>query len=295
VDLTAMDLSGHRRRTRPEDRDEQPVPTRSRRPHRRIAIVGATGGLGSAYARRFATDGDDLLLVGRDRVALGELASSLPSTTATFVADLTQPETLRALRDTASHHEHPLDAVINATGVDVRKPLSAHTDDDITRSVAVNLTGAVRLTAAFLPVFVGQGFGTIVHTGGFVDGRLALPYHSVDAATRAGLAAFVESVNRELAPSAVRVMFFSPSAADTPAERPYHDLWRRLGVRITTPEAVARALDGALERPRTRAVMGGRLARSFAALNAIAPGLADRLALNGYHRILRAELDHAAG
>ncbi len=267
------------------------MPTRSRKPRRHIVIVGATGGLGTAYARHFAAAGDALLLVGRDPVALDDLASSLPSTISTFVADLTQPDTLRALPDTVGHHERPLDAVVNATGVDVRKPLAAHTDDDITRSVEVNLTGAIRLTAAFLPLFLDQGFGTIVHSGGFAGGRVALPYHSVDVATRAGLAAFVESVNRELAPSAVRAMLFSPSAADTPAERPYHDLWRRLGVRIDNPKTVAKALERALDRPRTRVVMGGALTRSFAALNAVAPGLADRLALHSYRRVLRAELD----
>lgn len=258
---------------------------------RHVVIVGATGGLGTAYARHLADRGDELLLVGRRPDALRELAASLPSAAATFVADVCRPGTLAALRDALRGWGRPLDAVVNATGVDVRKSLSAHNDDDITRSVDVNLTGAIRLTAMLLPLLLGQGFGTIVHSGGFLDGRLALPYHSVDVATRAGLAAFAESVNRELAPTRVRVVFFSPNVADTAAERPYHDLWRRLGQRIDSPRTVAAALERALDRPRTRVVMGGPVARSFAALNAVAPGLADRLALNRWRPALRAALD----
>ena len=36
-----------------------------------------------------------------------------------------------------------------------------------------------------------QRQGAIVHIGGFADGRLAFPYYSVDAASRAGVFTFI--------------------------------------------------------------------------------------------------------
>ncbi|WP_026396306.1 hypothetical protein [Acetobacterium malicum] len=82
---------------------------------------------------------------------------------------------------------------------------------------------------------------TIVNIGGFADGRMAFPYYSVDVATRAGVFSFIKAINRELEIEghATRVTYFCPSPADTEAEKPFHVLWKKIGITIVPVEKVA--------------------------------------------------------
>lgn len=245
-----------------------------------VVVVGATGGLGEAISRAFACEGATLALAARNRESLETLSEILDAPASVHSVDLTDPGTITGLAETVLDAHGQVDVVVNATGVDVRKPLGEHTEADIDRMLAVNLGGAVRLTRAFLPAL--DGAGAVVHLGGFADGRLAFPYHSVDVATRAGVYSFVESMNRELAETDVTVTYFSPKPADTEAERPFHPMWEDLGLDVVTPETVADALlDAVANRDRVH-LMGGWAERLFTKLNAISPRLADLLALDRY-------------
>ncbi|HEX2620352.1 MAG TPA: SDR family NAD(P)-dependent oxidoreductase, partial [Phototrophicaceae bacterium] len=159
-------------------------------------------------------------------------------------------------------------------------------DQDLHRLLDVNLRGAIQLTQTLLPVFNQLKRGTLVHIGGFADGRLAFPFYTVDVATRAGLRSFIEALNRELNHPDIVISYFCPAVADTEAERPYHDLWREMGVAIVPSEQVARALLNAIHRKRRVTIMG-TATRLFAALNAVAPALADRVLMRHYSTILR--------
>ncbi len=185
-----------------------------------VLIIGATGGLGVAFARAFAKEGAQVLLTARNPEALDALAREIDAG-AVLSVDLAELESIQALRESVAPFA-PLAAVINATGYDVRKPLASHSEAEIDRSLDVNLRGAMLLTQAFLPAM--QPTGIIAHMGGFADGRLSFPYYSADAASRAGLRAFIDAVNRES--DGPRALYFSPAPANTDAERPYHALWK---------------------------------------------------------------------
>lgn len=251
--------------------------------HKTVLIVGASGGLGTAIAQAFAAQGASLALAARREL---DVTGIVPQAAiSTHQTDLTDPASLERLRDAVLATHGRVDVVINAAGFDVRKPLETHTPDDFRRTLEVNLLGAMQLTQAFLPAMQD---GVILHLGGFADGRMAFPFYSADAASRAGLRTFIEAVNRELALSGrqVVVSFFSPSPADTPAERPFHPLWRQMGTQIVPPDAVAKAIIQAVLQRKKVYIMGGWLTRVFAALNAVAPGLADTLLMNGYGKIM---------
>lgn len=254
-----------------------------------VVIVGATGGLGFAFARAFADAGARLVLSGRDAGRLSSISAALGGDALTYMVELTDPTSVVALGDYVDTTCGQVDVVVNVTGVDVRKPFTGHDLADIRRTLDVNLAGAILLTHTFLGIMQGQGDGTIVHVGGFADGRLAFPYYSVDVATRAGLFSFVESLNRELMleGSPVVVSYFSPSPADTEAERPYHPIWRKMGTRIVPQKQVAAALLDAIVGQRRVHVMGGPATVLFAKLNSVWPCLADALLLRRYGKILK--------
>lgn len=248
-----------------------------------VLIVGATGGLGSAAAQAFSSAGARLILAGRDVAKLQQLRQKFSVTV--FQVDITNLESVEALKNSVTR----VDVVVNLAGVDVRKPLGAHSIEEIRQLIAVNLAGSIYLTRTFLPQMKAQQSGIILHVGGFADGRLAFPFYSVDAATRAGVSAFVESINRELRleQSPVRLIYFSPSPADTEAERPFHRIWREMGLQVESPARVADELLRAVATRRERYLMGGMVTDIFARLNTAFPRLADLLMMNQYGAILQ--------
>lgn len=254
-----------------------------------VVIAGSTGGLGSTFAQAFAHEGAKLVLAGRDRESLNQLAAELGVNAETFPIDMTDPASLNTLRDFVIATYGQIDIVVNATGVDVRKPFDQHSLSDFRRTLDVNLMGAILLTHAFLPRMREQNSGMIVHLGGFADGRLAFPYYSVDVASRAGLFSFAESLNRELRMegSHVVISYFSPYVADTKAEQPFHPIWREMGLTITPKEKVSAALLDTIEKRKQVHIMGGVSTALFAKLNSVWPQLADTLLLNRYASILK--------
>lgn len=259
--------------------------------NKRIVIIGASGGLGQAYARAFRDEGASLLLVSRNLEKVQPLGEELGGDTATAAADMTDEASIRMLAEAANEWSGSsgVDVVVNATGFDVRKPLAGHAPEEIRRTLDTNLLGAILLTQQFLPVMKNSLGSTIIHMGGFADGRLAFPYYSVDVASRSGIHAFAEAMNRELKQegSRVTVGYFCPNAADTPAERPFHQVWKEMGIPISSPEQVAAELLETVARKRTVWLMGGVLTRAFAKLNVLSPRLADKLLMNRYSRLLQ--------
>jgi len=254
-----------------------------------VVIAGSTGGLGSAFAQALAHEGAKLVLAGRDKESLDQLAAELGVNAETLPIDMTDPASLNTLRDFVIATYGQVDLVINAAGVDVRKPFDQHSLSDFRRTLDVNLMGAILLTHTFLPRMREQNSGMIVHVGGFADGRLAFPYYSVNVASRAGLFSFAESLNRELRMegSHVVISYFSPSVADTKAEQPFHPIWREMGLTITPKEKVSAALLDMIAKRKQVHIMGGVSTALFAKLNSVWPQLADTLLLNRYARILK--------
>lgn len=243
-----------------------------------IAVFGASGGLGAALLAELThrdvavvavTRGSDVTVPHRPLAGQVEIDLESPASIERGV---------QALPD--------LDAAVFVTGIDVRKPFADHTEDDVARLLRINLEGPMLATRQLIGRI--RDGGIIAHVGGFADGRLALPYYTVDVASRAGLAAFSEALNRELKLEGrdIVISYLCPEPADTSAERPFLDLWRSMGSNITTPAAVARFIADALEsRPRARIM--GWTSWVIAKINALAPTAADAIALGRIGRRLR--------
>ncbi|MGT2751339.1 SDR family NAD(P)-dependent oxidoreductase [Streptococcus orisasini] len=255
---------------------------------KRIVIIGATGGLGSAYAERFLKEGAHVFLVGRSKEKLETLCLQLSMKLPIVSADITNEESLVHAAEKIKDWSDKIDIVINATGYDVRKSLLKHSPKEIEQSLSVNLLGSILITKVFLPLLKDEKGSTIVHSGGFVDGRLAFPYYSADIASRAGLFSFLESMNRELKQekSTIRLTYFCPNAANTEAEMPFHKVWKEMGIRVSSVDEVADALLKGLRR-QNKVIFMGRGTGLFAKLNLLSPSLADRLLLNKYDCILQ--------
>ena len=247
---------------------------------RTVAVVGASGGLGAAVVEALQREGAEVVALGRSTERLRARHPD-PSINVQML-DLEEPSSICL----AAQAMPKLDGVVVATGIDVRKPLLQHDDADFDRQLSLNLRGPMGLTRDLLPCMSREG--VIAFLGGFGDGRMALPYYSADVASRAGLAAFCESLNRELSLEGmeVTVSYLCPEPADTPAERPYGALWTRMGSPPVAAEQVADFVLRALLSQRKAAVMGCKT--WFATkLNAVSSAAADFAGLRSAGVLLR--------
>lgn len=214
---------------------------------RRVAVIGANGGLGEAIARALQREGAELLLIGRDAHRLALLTTELKASS--VLADLSVVSQRQA-----AELGGPVDHVVVATGMNLRKRLDAHQDEEVEQQLDVALLGPISVVRTWL----GQTRSSLLLLGGFGDGRVALPYYTVHVAARAGLAGFVHSVNRELRQEGDerRLLYFCPAPATTAAEQPYGALWTRMGRPPVAPEQVADAVLQSLLSGRGPVAMG---------------------------------------
>ncbi|HEV2520393.1 MAG TPA: SDR family NAD(P)-dependent oxidoreductase [Thermoplasmata archaeon] len=213
-------------------------------------ITGASGGIGTATARRLAIDGWELALHGHanlDRAAAlsRELAQSGHRT---FVlgADLGDPESARSAAAAILKHWPSLDLLVLNAGRYDRSAFARISDDDLDRCLEVNLASHFRWTRELLPLLERSDAGRIV----FVSSILAFSgsHHGAHyAMAKAGIVGLARSLALELAPR-ITVNIVAPGsidtailASDTPETRERRNRTIPLG-RIGRAEEVADAI-----------------------------------------------------
>ena len=183
---------------------------------RPVALVtGASAGLGREYARLFAADGCDLVLVARRRERREELAGELSAARALVVAeDLSNPEGPRRIHEAVTEAGLGIEYLVNNAGFGSN---GAFAELDLARElemVQVNVSSLVALTGRFLPAMIARGHGAVLNVGstaGFQPG----PFMATYCATKAFVNAFTEALSFELQGTGVSATVSCPGATAT--------------------------------------------------------------------------------
>ncbi len=178
-----------------------------------ILVVGATGGLGGAVARRLADSGARLTLSGRSTTRLEILAAELGDrVVGTISADVTLPDVPDRAVQSAQASLGRLDGLVYAAGVVAFGEVVDLDDDVLDELVLVNLIAPIRFTRAA---------ARVLPTGGFVATLSAVvaeqPQKGMAAysATKAGLTAFDRAAAAELRRRQIRVIDIRPTHTET--------------------------------------------------------------------------------
>ena len=250
-------------------------------------LIGVTGGLGHALARLLAAEGFRMVLAARREHDAAALTGRSDGSAIYLRADVTDPASLEKLAAAAFEHLGR-DAVVNLAGISPRKAIEDYTSADVDALLAVNVKGPIFVTQAFLPGLRKQaGGGVVVHLGGAMDGRVALPFMSAYAATRGALASYVQGANRELAGTDVVLSFFGPVPSNTESESAYFDMWRKMGVALCEPDVVAREILATIRQRRRAHIMGGGLLKMLTLANAVSPSAADAIGLRRFGKLIQ--------
>ncbi|MBK1670616.1 short-chain dehydrogenase [Rhodovibrio sodomensis] len=180
----------------------------------RVLIFGATGGVGSALARRLAGERRALHLAGRDGDALAALGRELNAPTSQV--DALDPEQVQAAVDAAASNGR-LGGVAYCVGSIVLKTLKRASAQDFEETYRLNVVGAaIALQRAEAALKAAGGAAVLFST---VAAQHGFPSHSVIASAKAGVEGLTRALSAEWAPK-VRVNCIAPSVTRTRMAEP---------------------------------------------------------------------------
>jgi meso-butanediol dehydrogenase/(S,S)-butanediol dehydrogenase/diacetyl reductase len=167
-----------------------------------IVITGAGIGLGRAMARRFAKDGDRLVLLGRTLSKVQTLAAELGDSAMAVECDVASPDSVKAAFAQIATRHPKIDVLINNAALYEPFLIAEATDAQILSLITTNLAGPMLCSRAAIPM-MGAG-GHIMNISSESVGML-FPYLVVYQSSKAGLDRFSEGLYHELKPSGIRV------------------------------------------------------------------------------------------
>ena len=186
-----------------------------------VAIVtGAGRGIGAATAVALAEAGADVVVSARTAEQIDQVADTirgLGRRAAVIPADLNDTANLSRLVEAAKDELGRLDIVVNNVGGTMPLPLMDTSDEFLEEALHFNVTTALSLSRAAIPVMLETGGGSIVNISsvmGRVTGRGYLAYGTAKAA----LAHMTRLMAADLAPriraNAIAVGAVATSALD---------------------------------------------------------------------------------
>ena len=159
----------------------------------------------------------------RDREGAEAVASSVEEGGGTAVAvgaDVADGEAADEMLSRVSDELGPVLVLVNNAGTTADNLSMRLSDEDWSRVLDVNLTGAFRLTRAALGPMMRQRFGRVINVSSVV-GLRANPGQANYAASKAGLIAFTRTVAAEVARRGVTVNAVAPGLIETELTRDF--------------------------------------------------------------------------
>jgi NAD(P)-dependent dehydrogenase (short-subunit alcohol dehydrogenase family) len=212
-----------------------------------VAVTGGARGIGAATAARLVRDGA--------RVAIGDLDVDVARATADRIGgatvatrlDVTDKASVLAFLDRAETELGPVDVFVNNAGI---MPLGAMLDEDdatTARMIDLNLRAVIVAAREAARRMVERGRGGHIVNVASTAGKAGLVGGSTYCATKAGVIAFSEAIEQELAAHGIHVSTVMPGIVQTELATGVADI---PGLKAIAPEQVADGIAEALAKPR---------------------------------------------
>jgi NADP-dependent 3-hydroxy acid dehydrogenase YdfG len=183
-------------------------------------VTGAGTGIGEAAALALAAEGAELVLTGRRRAPLDDVAARIAAQGgAAHVqpADMMEAAAVRAVGAFIAQRFGRLDILVNNAGLNITpRRWSVLTMEGVDELVRGNLTGAMYAVTVALPLMRPQRDGVLIHTASMA-GRLVSPLSGPGyTAAKHGAVAMSHSINAEECGNGIRSCVVLPGEVATP-------------------------------------------------------------------------------
>jgi meso-butanediol dehydrogenase / (S,S)-butanediol dehydrogenase / diacetyl reductase len=178
------------------------APAQERNLGKIIVITGAGDGLGRALARRFARDGEIVILLGRTLSKIQAVADEIGAPHVAIECDVGKPDSVRAAFARIAEIHPKIDTLINNAAVFEPFTLAEVRDDQIATQLNTNLAGPIYCAREALPLL--RGGGHIINVSS-ESSHIKMPMLWLYAGTKTALEYISDMWGSELAEEGVRV------------------------------------------------------------------------------------------
>lgn len=213
----------------------------------KIAVVtGAGSGIGEAIATLLHEEGAKVVLAGRNKDKLQNVANQLAQDSVKVVpTDVTNKEEVDELMKIAQQTFGGLDIVINSAGQMLSSKITDYQVDEWDSMIDVNIKGTLYTAQAALPTMLEQSSGHLINIAS-ISGFEVTKSSTIYSATKVAVHTITQGLEKELAKTGVKVTSISPGMVDTAITAAYNPTDRKK----LEPQDIAEAVLYALTQPK---------------------------------------------
>ena len=182
---------------------------------KKVLIVGATGGIGSALTKTFAEAGAILGLATRDEEALNQLSSELSVKNYKYIVDLSDLKGLEEFIEKADQEMGGIDIMLCNAGITKDSLSMKMKTEDFQKVIDINLTSTFILNRDMAKKMMKRKYGRIINTASIV-GVMGNPGQANYVASKAGMIGMTKSIALEYASRGITINCIAPGFITTP-------------------------------------------------------------------------------
>jgi NADP-dependent 3-hydroxy acid dehydrogenase YdfG len=182
-------------------------------------ITGATSGIGKASAHIFAKNNYNLIITGRRKERLDEIANYLSDKYAVEVLslnfDVRNREEVESAVNSLDGAWKNIDVLLNNAGLAVGLTnIQDGIYDDWERMIDTNIKGLLYITRNIAPLMIAQGKGHIINIGS-IAGKETYPFGNVYCATKHAVDSLTKAMRIDMVSEGIKVTQIAPGAVET--------------------------------------------------------------------------------
>ncbi len=175
-----------------------------------VIVTGSSGGIGEGIARRFASEGANVVINSRSREDCEKVAADMDADRTLIVAgDVSKPEFAEQIITQTTEKFGGLDTLVNNAGVAAPGMLHKASDDDIDRIIDINVKGVLYLCRAAIPA-LKKTRGSIVNISSVsgTGGDSTLPIYN---ASKGAVTNLTRGLAQQIGMLGIRVNAINPT------------------------------------------------------------------------------------